>query len=166
MKTSYLVSPGQTLNQFFGPDAISADTSAVNAELARLLAALQPPADLATLRLEYSQGERGVPASPKSPDAATMTIAGPAGPIELRILVPKVPVRGVYLHIHGGGWMLGSNDTWDQQLELFGREAGMVAVSIDYRLAPEHVFPAAVDDCMAAAVWLVSIALEPGLGLV
>jgi acetyl esterase/lipase len=93
-------------------------------------------------------------ASPKSPRARTLTIEGPAGPIGLRILVPD-EVRGVYLHIHGGGWIVGSNDTWDAQLEYFGREAGLVAVSVDYRLAPEHPAPAAIDDCVAVASWLI-----------
>jgi acetyl esterase len=83
-----------------------------------------------------------------------MIISGPRGRIELRVLVPR-EVRGVFLHLHGGGWILGSNDTWDQQLELFGRAAGMVAVSPNYRLAPEHPAPAAVDDCVAVASWLI-----------
>jgi acetyl esterase/lipase len=112
------------------------------------------------MRHAYSNGDLGLPSSPKSPAARTMTIDGPAGPIELRVLVPAGEIRGVYLHLHGGGWMFGSNDTWDQYLELFGREAGMVAVSINYRLAPEHVFPAAVDDCVAAANWLIDHAKE------
>ncbi|ANH67461.1 alpha/beta hydrolase fold domain-containing protein [Mitsuaria sp. 7] len=154
MNPSYLVSPGQSLSEFFRPDAISADTRAVNEKLAGFLATLQAPADLAGLRDAYVRGGLGLPASPKSPSATTMTIAGPAGPVELRILVPEV-VRGVYLHLHGGGWMLGSNDTWDEPLEMFGREAGLVSVSVNYRLAPEHVFPAAVDDGVAAASWLI-----------
>jgi acetyl esterase len=151
---SYIVLPGQPLHQFFRPDAISASTHAVNDGLSRFLATMQPPADLAGLREAYSRGDLGVPAAPKSSRARTMTISGPGGPIDLRILVPDV-IRGVYLHVHGGGWMVGSNDTWDQQLEAFGREAGMVSISPNYRLAPEHVFPAAVDDCLAVASWLI-----------
>ena len=128
----YRVLPGQPLHQFFRQDAISASTHAVNERLVRFLATVQPPADLHSMREAYSRGDLGVPASLKSPRARTTTIDGPAGPIELRILVPDV-VRGVYMHIHGGGWMVGSNDTWDQQLELFGHEAGMVSVSLNYR---------------------------------
>jgi acetyl esterase len=154
MDNRYLVWPGQPLHRLFRQDAISAGTQAVNEGLARTLATLQPPRDLAGLRDAYSRGLLGVPASPKSSRARTMTISGPGGPIDLRILVPDV-VQGVYLHAHGGGWMVGSNDTWDQQLELFGREAGMVSISLNYRLAPEHPFPAAVDDCLAAASWLI-----------
>ena len=51
--------------------------------------------------------------------------------------------------------MSGSNDTWDEQFELFGQVAGMVCVSVNYRLAPEHVFPAAIDDCLATAHWVI-----------
>jgi acetyl esterase/lipase len=160
LNTSYIVSPGKSLTDIFSPDAISANTRAVNEELTRVLNNVQTPDGLAELREAYSNGDLGLPSSPKSPAARTMTIDGPAGPIELRVLVPAGEIRGVYLHLHGGGWMLGSNDTWDQYLELFGREAGMVAVSIDYRLAPEDVFPAAVDDCVTAANWLIDHAKE------
>ncbi len=160
MNTSYIVSPGKSLNDVFRPDAISANTHAVNEELARVLQNVQLPDGLANVRDAYSSGALGLPASPRSPAARTMMIEGPAGPIELRILVPSGEIRGVYLHFHGGGWTFGSNDTWDQYLELFGREAGMAAVSINYRLAPEHVFPAAVDDCVAAANWLIDHAKD------
>lgn len=160
MNTSYIVSPGKSLTDIFSPDAISANTHAVNEELTRVLTNVQMPDGLDKLREAYSSGDLGLPSSPKSPAARAMTIDGPAGPIEMRVLVPAGEIRGVYLHLHGGGWMFGSNDTWDQYLELFGREAGMVAVSIDYRLAPEDVFPAAVDDCVTAANWLIDHAKE------
>lgn len=155
MDTSYIISPGYSLSDAFHLDAVSPDTLAVNAEVARISQAFQAPSDLAAMRAAYVQGDFGLPAAPRSPHATTMTIDGPAGPLDLRILVPRTAIRGVYLHLHGGGWMFGSNDTWDPQLELFGQEAGMVAVSVNYRLAPEHVFPAAVDDCVAAAQWLI-----------
>lgn len=138
----------------FRPEAISAETQGVYDRLVATLASLKQPADLAGLRDAYSRGLLGLPASPKSPRARQITIPGPAGPLDLRILMPD-EVRGVYLHFHGGGWMVGSNDTWDEQLELFGRIAGMASVSVNYRLAPEHVFPAAIDDCVATALWLI-----------
>ncbi|MBP2302229.1 alpha/beta hydrolase [Azospirillum picis] len=154
MDNPYLVPAGQPLASLTRPDAISASTRAVNQGLAKTLALMTPPAGLAEMRDAYVKGLLGLPASPKSPRARRMAIDGPAGPIELRVFVPD-DVRGVYLHIHGGGWIAGSNDTWDEQLELFGREAGMVAVSLDYRLAPEHPAPAAVEDCVAVASWLI-----------
>lgn len=139
---------------FIREDAISADTLAVNRRLAGTLASLTPPADLAQMREAYLRGELGMPAPPRSPRARLLTIPGPAGPLDLRILVPE-QVRGVYLHLHGGGWMIGGNDTWDEILGLFGRRTGMATISVNYRLAPEHVFPAAIDDCVATALWLI-----------
>ncbi len=154
MDNPFLLSADQTLASLTSPDAITASTQAVNARLAEALAAIAPPDGLPAMRAAYVRGELGLPASPKSPRARTLTIEGPAGPIGLRVLVPDA-VQGVYLHIHGGGWIVGSNDTWDEQLDCFGREAGMVAVSLDYRLAPEHPAPAAIDDCVAVASWLI-----------
>jgi len=154
MDNPFLLSPDQSLASLTSPDAITASTHAMNAAVAKALAAITPPDGLPALREAYVRGELGLPTAPKSPRARTLTIEGPAGPIGLRILVPD-EVRGVYLHIHGGGWIVGSNDTWDEQLEYFGREAGMVSVSVDYRLAPEHPAPAAIDDCVAVASWLI-----------
>ena len=116
MDNPFLLSAGQSLASLTSPDAITASTHAVNAALAEALAAITPPDGLSALREAYVRGELGLPASPKSPRARTLTIEGPAGPIGLRVLVPD-EVRGVYLHIHGGGWVVGSNDTWDGQLE-------------------------------------------------
>ena len=62
---------------------------------------------------------------------------------------------GVYLHIHGGGWMMGENDQQDERLWDFARACNVTVVSVKYRLAPEHAFPANADDCEAAASWLV-----------
>jgi acetyl esterase len=150
----FLVTADHSVASLTDPRAISASTQAVNAALARTLAAMTPPNGLLAMREAYARGDLGLPASPKSPRARTMTIDGPAGQIALRIFVPD-QVRGVYFHIHGGGWIVGSNDTWDEQLEYLGREAGMVAVSLDYRLAPEHPAPAAIEDCVAVASWLI-----------
>lgn len=137
----------------FGAEAISGDTRAVNARLTSEIAARPTPASLEEVRHAFVHGLAGIPAAPKSPAAQTLSISGPGGEISLRILVPD-EVRGAYLHIHGGGWMVGTNDMWDDRLERLGREAGLACVSVEYRLAPEHVFPAAVDDCVAAALWL------------
>ena len=159
MDNPFLVTADRSVASLTDPQAISASTQAVNAALAETLAALTPPDGLLAMREAYVRGELGLPASPKSPRARTMTIDGPAGPIALRIFVPD-QVRGVYLHVHGGGWIVGSNDTWDEQLEYFGHEAGMVAVSLDYRLAPEHPAPAAIEDCVAVASWLIDHAVR------
>jgi acetyl esterase/lipase len=84
----------------------------------------------------------------------TRTIPGPAGPVPVRVLVPDT-VDGVYLHLHGGGMTLGSARGMDTRNWGLAQACGVAVVSVDYRLAPEHPFPAGPDDCEAAALWLV-----------
>jgi acetyl esterase/lipase len=73
--------------------------------------------------------------------------------IPLRVIAPDTP-RGVYLHIHGGGWVLGGADMQDPMLERIADNTGLAVVSVEYRLAPEHPYPAGPADCEAAALWL------------
>ena len=87
------------------------------------------------------------------------TIPGPAGDIPLRVFVPPT-VEGVYLHIHGGGWVLGSAWQQDPALWALAQAANVAVVSVEYRLAPEHPFPAGPDDCEAAALWLIANAAD------
>jgi len=149
----------EAFRRLFDPQSISADTHAVNERLMALLARYEAPANLAALRDDYASGRAGLPVFPKAPHARRMIIPGPRGDIALRILVPD-EVRGAYLHIHGGGWMLGTTDTQDNLLELVGSAAGLAAVSVDYRLSPEHPYPAPLDDCVAAAAWLIDHARQ------
>ncbi|MCC9308250.1 alpha/beta hydrolase [Kitasatospora sp. RB6PN24] len=76
------------------------------------------------------------------------------GGVTVRTFVPD-QVEGVYLHIHGGGWAIGSADGQDEKLWRLAEQARLAVVSVEYRLAPEHPFPAGPDDCEAAARWLV-----------
>ena len=90
-----------------------------------------------------------------SPRARTITITGKDGnEIPLRVIAPSSP-RGIYLHIHGGGWVLGGADMQDPMLEQIANATGQAVVSVEYRLAPEHPYPTGPDDCEAAAAWLV-----------
>lgn len=92
-------------------------------------------------------------------EGVNRTIAGPDGSeIALRTFVPPGDVGGVYLHIHGGGWVLGSSTQQDVGLWRLANEAGVAVVSVDYRLAPEHPYPAGADDCEAVALWLAKAA--------
>ncbi len=77
-----------------------------------------------------------------------------AGGVNVRTFVPD-RVDGVHLHIHGGSWAFGSADGQDERLWRLAVEARLAVVSVDYRLAPEHPFPAGPDDCETAARWLV-----------
>ena len=80
-------------------------------------------------------------------------IDGPGGPLNLHIIIPEEP-KAAYLHIHGGGWVLGSEKNQDPMLRRLATEAGVAVVSVGYRLAPENPYPAGLDDCMAAAAWI------------
>ncbi|MEO6398994.1 MAG: alpha/beta hydrolase fold domain-containing protein, partial [Tepidiformaceae bacterium] len=89
-------------------------------------------------------------------------IAGPGGPLNLHIIVPENP-RAAYLHVHGGGWVLGSEMNSDPMLRRIASEAGVSVVSVGYRLAPEHPYPAGLEDCMAAAQWVEEHLTELGV---
>jgi acetyl esterase/lipase len=96
-----------------------------------------------------------MPRQPSSLRARTLSIAAPDGrAIALRLIAPE-RIRGVYLHLHGGGFVLGGADHQDSMLERIADAAGLACLSVEYRLAPEHPYPAAWDDCEAAALWLV-----------
>jgi len=83
-------------------------------------------------------------------------IPGPGGDIPVRIYTPngEGPFPSLVFY-HGGGWVIGDLDTVDVPCRLLANRANCVVVSVDYRLAPEHKFPAAADDAYAAAKWVV-----------
>ncbi len=85
---------------------------------------------------------------------ADRPIAGPAGDIPVRIYHPTSAPTGVLVWYHGGGWVIGDLDTHDVVCRRVTNGADAVVVSVDYRLAPEHPFPAAVEDCWAALRWV------------
>jgi acetyl esterase len=86
--------------------------------------------------------------------AVDRMIDGPAGPIRLRTFMPD-QVDGVLFHIHGGAWLGGSPEMMDLLHEMLADTVNLAVVSVDYRLSPEHPYPAGPDDCEAAALWVV-----------
>lgn len=88
--------------------------------------------------------------------AQDRTVDGPGGPIPVRIYRP--PTDGdalpVVLFFHGGGWSVGDLDSYDGTARRHAAEADAVVISVDYRLAPEHPYPAAVDDVWAVTQWV------------
>lgn len=86
--------------------------------------------------------------------AQARAVPGPHGEVPVRVLVPPV-VEGVYLHIHGGGWVIGSHEAQDERLMARATATRQAVVSVGYRLAPENPYPVPNDDCEAAATWLV-----------
>ena len=82
-------------------------------------------------------------------------IPGPAGQIPVRTYTPRgTGPFGALVYFHGGGWVIGNLETHDATCRQITAGAGCVTVSVDYRLAPEHKFPAGPDDCYAATKWV------------
>jgi acetyl esterase len=92
------------------------------------------------------------------------TIPGPGGAIPVRIYTPEgqAPFPGL-VFFHGGGWVVGDLDTHDSPCRQLAKKAGCVVVSVAYRLAPEHKFPAAVDDGYTATQWVATHATQLGI---
>ena len=77
-----------------------------------------------------------------------------AGGVPARLYRPSAgPALGLVLYFHGGGWVLGSVDTHDHVTRALAAESGCAVLSVDYRLAPEHPFPAGLDDAFAVSAW-------------
>lgn len=102
------------------------------------------------------------PVRRRLPHVADLAVRGPGGPVPVRLYRPLPPERGalpVVVYLHGGGWVLGGVDNVDAACRELAAGVGCAVLNVGYRLAPEHPFPAAVDD-----VWEVtaSVAHEPG----
>jgi acetyl esterase len=82
--------------------------------------------------------------------------------IPVRVYRPTLGPRPVLVYFHGGGWVRGDVETYEQPCRLLAEECGCVVISVDYRLAPEKKFPAAVDDAFAAVTWAARMASEVG----
>ncbi len=107
------------------------------------------------------------PPAPEVGRVREVRAAGPLGEIPLRVYrpagVPETTRLPVYVYFHGGGWVIGDLETHDVVCRQVTAEAGVCVISVDYRLAPEHAFPAAVDDAWAATRWIVAHAAELGV---
>jgi acetyl esterase len=90
-------------------------------------------------------------------------IPGPNGEIPIRIYTPEGNRPfGALVYFHGGGWVVGNIEMTDQPCRMITKAAGCVTVSVDYRLAPEHKFPAGPEDCYAATKWVSDNATDLG----
>jgi acetyl esterase len=107
------------------------------------------------------------PATPLPEDTAStedITLPGPDG-IRMPARIYRPPGTGPFpalLHFHGGGWVGGSIGNDDLRCHVTARRAGIILISLDYRLAPEHPFPAGLEDAYAALLWLQGNALKIG----
>jgi acetyl esterase/lipase len=140
----------------FLPSSVSAETAQANAAIAEMVDGTPwPPASVEAYRatVEETIARLSGGAVYHSPRATDRTVTDRDGSLRLRVLANDAPT-GIYLYLHGGGWTIGSADQQDAVLEELVTATGMAAVSVDYRLAPEHPFPAALDDAERAARWL------------
>jgi acetyl esterase/lipase len=142
-------------SRVFDPAVIDSETTEFNSKIEKEMSALPP---IYTFKPQDIRAARAAGHSIWGPirhvdGARDREIAGPAGNIRLRVFVPE-NIRAVYLHMHGGGFMLGQADHFDEMLDAVAQKCQVAVVSVDYRLAPENPYPAAPDDCEAAALWL------------
>jgi acetyl esterase/lipase len=95
------------------------------------------------------------------------TFPGPAGDVPVRVYVPTSDPgpRPVLVYFHGGGWVIGDLESHDATVRALAAASGVTVVAVDYRLAPEHPFPAAVDDCLAAVRWVAEPSTTAELGV-
>lgn len=105
------------------------------------------------------------PDAPVVAEVKDLNAPGAAGPIPLRLYRPAVggPALPVLVYFHGGGWVIGNIDTHDVLCRQIANASGCAVVSVDYRVAPESRYPAAVDDCLAATQWVHQNAASLGL---
>ena len=141
----------------FKPAAISAETLAANEAFRKAMSAGPDWWDIGApaFREAAASGRGPFPLPEKSPRGRTIEIEGKGGhKVALRVVAPE-HAKGIYLHFHGGGLVLGSAMTHDMMMERIIASTGMACASVEYRLAPENPYPAAWDDGESAALWLI-----------
>ena len=99
-----------------------------------------------------------IPAGPDLESVRDIVIPSQAGGLPARVYSPSSAAPGLVVYYHGGGWVVGTLDSWDASVRGLAIASGCDVVSVDYRLAPEHGFPAAADDAYDALVWAASAA--------
>jgi len=119
-----------------------------------------------TARAEYTKSGNAVaPAARHLARVSNLVAADGHLEVPVRVYVPfgKATALPALVYYHGGGWVLGNRDTHDRLCRVLAADGECVVVSVDYRLAPEHKFPAAVHDALAAYAWTVKEASSLGI---
>jgi acetyl esterase len=148
--------------------AIDPDTKAV---LDMIQLAGRPPFETLTpdeARQAYSASRKLLQPPPEDiAESRDATVPGPLGPISIRLYRPAgtaaSDVLPALVWYHGGGWLLGDLDSHDVPCRRFANAARCRVIAVDYRMAPEHMFPAAVDDCAAATRYVFDNAASLGI---
>ena len=118
-----------------------------------------PPAAMRDVYRQMSLAQSEIPVGA----VADRTIPGPNGPIPIRVYTPGSATGAAIVYYHGGGWVIGGLDTHDPTCRALANAAGTTVISVDYRLAPEHKYPAAAEDCYAALRWVAEYGREIGI---
>jgi acetyl esterase len=139
----------------------------IRAELDRQAASAQPPLERRTVaeaRAVHVQDAAALNGEPVPVAAvADRRIPGPAGELAVRVYTPEGEAPfPIVVYFHGGGWVVGTLDTYDPLCRALAAAIPAVVVSVDYRLAPEHRWPAAAEDAYAATLWASRHAAELG----
>jgi acetyl esterase len=125
-----------------------------------------PAADARRMVKEAGEQARALVPPPDVARVEDRTVPGPAGEIPVRIYWPLVDnppaAFPLVVYFHGGGWVICDLDSHDNICRTLSNASGAVVVSVDYRLAPEHTYPAAADDAYAATAWAAKHASELG----
>jgi acetyl esterase len=122
----------------------------------------------AEARLLFNAGRKVLAPDPMPvAELRELAIPGPGGPIPARLYrAAASSILPVLVFFHGGGWVVGDIESHDTVCRHLANRAGCAVVSVDYRLAPEHKFPAAVEDCFAATAWVAgnaaALGVDPG----
>ena len=143
----------------FAAEAIAPETARFNRDLAAQLAELPRPMDVPVelTRKARAEGHGILPLGGPRPGSHWQEIPGG----RVRVSLPERAPRGTYLHMHGGGWTFGAPEQSDADCQRIARTTGARVVSVSYRLAPEHRWPAQREDCLAAARWVLETLEEP-----
>lgn len=123
------------------------------------------PVDMIRAGYRAQRTAQNVNTSPAEVVARDLTFPGPACPVAARLYTPPNAVTPgpCLVYFHGGGWVIGDLETHDAHCRRLGRYSGARILAVDYRLAPEHPFPAGHDDCLAATQWVFDHAAEIGV---
>ena len=139
----------------------------IQALLERAAASGRPPLEqqsVAEARAFHTQDAAALngPAAPVA-SVQDRVVDGPAGALPVRVYTPAgTPPFPIVVWFHGGGWVVGTLDTYDPLCRALAAAVPAVVVAVDYRLAPEHRWPAAVEDAYAATLWASRHAAELG----
>src|SRR5688572_33089985 len=119
-----------------------------------------PPSSTLTLEQRRAQYERAERVFPTAADLTIERMNAPERPAEW-LRPPGVRADAAVLYLHGGGYVIGSPRSHRHLAAAIARAAGTPALLLDYRLAPEHPFPAGLEDAVAAYEWLIARGIDP-----